>query len=168
MVLIIMILMIIFVVGIGGYWLFFQDKKTEKPIDSTNSNIENLEGEESNHMIESMKIKVNNQVLTVQLEQNDTTQALIEKLKEEDIPVHAREYGNFEKVGSLGFSLPTNDTNIKTKPGDVMLYQGNQITIFYGTNTWDYTKIGEIKREEQNQLKTILGSGDVTLVLSIY
>ncbi|MCH5166520.1 MAG: hypothetical protein J1F35_01380 [Erysipelotrichales bacterium] len=117
--------------------------------------------------VKNIKIRVNDEVLDVKLEDNAATQVLIERLKQEDITINASEYGNFEKVGYLGFALPTNDIQTATKPGDVMLYQGNQITIFYESNSWSYTKIGEITNKTQDELKSILGYGGVTLVLSI-
>ena len=77
------------------------------------------------------------------------------------------DYANFEKVGSLGFSLPRNDKDITTMPGDIILYQGNQITIYYDTNTWNFTKLGKIENITQKELKEILGDGDVTVTFSL-
>ena len=77
------------------------------------------------------------------------------------------EYGSFEKVGALPQSLPKDDERITTEPGDIMLYLGNQITIFYGTNTWSYTRLGRIDNVTQAELKEILGSGNVTVTLSL-
>ena len=74
--------------------------------------------------------------------------------------------GSFEKVGSLGTDLPRNDEDITTTTGDVILYQGNQITIYYDENRWNFTKLGHIDIG-QDELKTILGSGDVTVILSL-
>lgn len=118
-------------------------------------------------MNDHIKLKVNNHELIIKLAQNATTAALTEHLKQGNVTIDAHEYGEFEKVGALGFSLPTDDRQIATQPGDIMLYQGNQITIFYGSNTWNYTKIGEVTSEAKNDLKTILGPGDTTLVLSL-
>ena len=72
-----------------------------------------------------------------------------------------------DNVATLGFSLPTNDKQIKTVPGDLMLYQGNQITLFYHNNEWSYTKIGHIKNKTTSELQEILGSGNVVMVLSL-
>ena len=77
------------------------------------------------------------------------------------------DYANFEKVGPLGFSLPRNDKSITTTPGDIILYQGNQITIYYDTNTWNFTKLGKIEDVTQKELKEILGNGDVTVTFSL-
>lgn len=117
--------------------------------------------------IDMIKIKVNNNVLEVKLEDNEATKSLVERLKNGDISVKANEYGGFEKVGDLGFSLPRNDTSITTSAGDIVLYQGNQISLFYNSNSWSYTKLGKVQNVSTKDLKNILGSGDVSLVLSL-
>ncbi|MBR3249280.1 MAG: hypothetical protein IKF83_01105 [Clostridia bacterium] len=117
--------------------------------------------------MDMIKIKVNNNVLEVNLEDNEATRSLVEKLKNGDISVNANEYGGFEKVGNLGFSLPRNDESITTSAGDIVLYQGNQISLFYNSNSWSYTKLGRATNVNGDELKDILGSGDVTLILSL-
>ena len=117
--------------------------------------------------IDMIKIKVNSNVLEVKLEDNEATKSLVERLKNGDISVNANEYGGFEKVGNLGFSLPRNDKSITTSAGDIVLYQGNQISLFYNSNSWSYTKLGRVQNVSGAELKNILGSGDVTLILSI-
>ena len=112
----------------------------------------------------TMKIEVNGKELIVELENNSSVDELLQKLDEGDIIINAHDYGSFEKVGDLGFSLTTNDQKITTKPGDLILYQGNQITLYYDTNTWTFTKLGHVNKSKA-ELKEILGSGDVTLIL---
>ena len=114
-----------------------------------------------------LKISVNGTELTASLENNSSAQALAELLKQGDITVDMSDYGNFEKVGDLPQSLPRNDEKITTVPGDIILYQGNKITIYYAENTWDFTKLGHINNITQEELKTLLGDGDVTVSLSI-
>ena len=77
------------------------------------------------------------------------------------------DYGNFEKVGSLPKSFPRNDTQITTTSGDIILYQGNQITIYYDVNRWNFTRLGKIDSITQEDLKKILGKGTVTAVFSV-
>ena len=72
-----------------------------------------------------------------------------------------------KRWGALGFSLPSSDENIQTSPGDIVLYQGNQISIFYGSHSWSYTRIGKVHNITSNQLKDVLGSGDETLIFSL-
>lgn len=123
----------------------------------------NMGGDTMN--IKEIIMNVNNYDLVIELIDNSSSRALIEKLKEGDIIVRAHDYGNFEKVGNLGFSLPTNDKRITTKPGDLILYQGNQLTIYYDTNTWTFTKLGEVVNVDGEKLKEILGKSDAILTL---
>lgn len=76
-------------------------------------------------------------------------------------------YGNFEKVGPLPFELPRNDETITTEPGDIILYQGNQITIYYDENTWNFTRLAKIDNVTREELLDVLGSGDVTVTFWI-
>lgn len=114
-----------------------------------------------------IKLKVNGKVLNVKLVNNKATKALVEKLKKGDITINAQEYGGFEKVGPLGFSLPTSDTYISTSAGDIVLYEGNQLSLFYNSNSWDYTKIGKVQKVSASELRNILGTGDVKYTLSL-
>ena len=114
-------------------------------------------------MVDLVKVKINDEIFDVELENNSATEELIKELKKENITVNASEYGGFEKVGDLGFSLPTSDENIGTNRGDIVLYQGDKISLFYGSHSWSYTKLGRIDNVDPDQLREILGSGDVTL-----
>ena len=130
---------------------------------SSNTITENKVDESMN----TVYIKVNNNVLNIKLEDNSATIELKERLKNGDIVVNAHEYGGFEKVGNLGFSLPREDTNITTSAGDIVLYQGNQISLFYNSNSWNYTKLGKIQNVSSSELKNILGNGDVTITFTL-
>ena len=179
------VIIIVFIVAI----VFFMMKNNKKEIsnstvmensniiednkianDSVNKNIvekhEEIEKEEISNMNE-MYIKVNNQTLEVELENNQATRELKEKLESEDIVIKAHEYGGFEKVGDLGFTLPREDTNITTEAGDIVLYQGNQVSLFYNSNSWSYTKLGKVKNISSSKLKNILGTGDVTILFTL-
>ena len=105
--------------------------------------------------------------LTATLNDNSSSRALMELLEKGSITIDMHDYGSFEKVGSLPSSLPRNDTQITTEPGDIILYQGNQITIYYDTNSWNFTRLGKIDGVTKPELKKILGKGNVTAVLSI-
>jgi hypothetical protein len=74
-------------------------------------------------------------------------------------------YGGFEQVGSIGSTLPTNDVQMKTHSGDIVLYQGNQLVIFYGSNSWSYTKLGKVANLSDKELKDLLSNGNVTVTL---
>jgi len=105
--------------------------------------------------------------LTATLADNSSATAFYQLLKKGPLTVDMHDYGSFEKVGSLGTSLPRNDTQITTQAGDIILYQGNQITIYYDTNSWNFTRLGKVDGVTQAELKKILGKGDVTAVFEI-
>ena len=114
-----------------------------------------------------MNISVSGKTLTATLVNNSSTAALVELLKKGAVTIDMHDYGNFEKVGDLPQSLPTNDENITTQAGDLILYQGKNFVIYYDTNTWSFTRLGKIDNMSQAELKNILGTGDVTAVLSL-
>ena len=100
-------------------------------------------------------------------EDNAAGAALKEKLLKGDITLTLDEYGGFEKVGELGFSLPASDESITAKSGDIVLYQGDKLSMIYGENTWQYTRLGKIRDLDEKSLRNIFGEGDVTVRLSI-
>ncbi len=117
----------------------------------------------------SIKITGNSgsHTLTATLADNSSATAFYQLLEKGPLTVKMSDYGNFEKVGSLGTSLPRNDTQITTSAGDIILYQGNQITIYYDINSWNFTRLGKVDGVTQAELKQILGKGDVTAVFEI-
>ena len=123
--------------------------------------------------VENMKIQIDitndtgNHTLTATLADNSSATAFYELLGKRAVTVDMHDYGSFEKVGSLGTTLPRNDTQITTEAGDIILYQGNQITIYYDTNRWNFTRLGKVDGVTQAELKKILGKGDVTAVFSV-
>lgn len=114
-----------------------------------------------------MYIQVRDTILTATLADNSSAQALRELLKKGPLTIDMSDYGNFEKVGPLGTVLPRNDEQITTTAGDIILYQGNQITIYYAQNSWNFTRLGKINDVTAQQLKEILGAGDVSVTFSL-
>ena len=112
-------------------------------------------------------LKVGGDTMTATLTDNEATRELTRLLEQGDITIRMSDYGGFEKVGALPQSLPTSNTQITTEPGDIMLYQGNQMVIFYGSNSWSYTRLGKIDGATASNLRQFLGNGDVTLTLSL-
>ena len=110
---------------------------------------------------------VNDKALTIRPEKNSSAEAFARALQKGDITVEMQDYGNFEKVGPLGMTLPRNDERITTEPGDVILYQGDKITIYYDLNSWSFTRLGKVQQLSQAELKKILGEGDVTVTFSL-
>ena len=120
-------------------------------------------------MPETIKITVSGKTLPVKIEDNEATKALVAVLREASITYEAHDYGGFEKVGPLGLTLPASDTKITTQAGDVILYSGNQIVLFYGSNTWSYTRIGKMQYGSLDELKSFLkaGEGNISVTLSL-
>lgn len=116
---------------------------------------------------EKLYLTINDTKISATFDKNSSADALKEKLSEGDVVIKAHDYGNFEKVGSLEFTLPRNDTQITTEPGDLILYQGNQFTIYYDENSWNFTKLGHVDNMTKKDLKALLGDGDVTITLSL-
>ena len=116
---------------------------------------------------EDMKLKifVNGTELTATLADSTAAKELADKLKEEPVTVTLNEYGGFEKVGKLPWSLTKTDESIVTEAGDIMLYQGNQMTIFYNSNSWSYTKLGHIDNITGEELAKLFGEGNITVTL---
>ena len=100
-------------------------------------------------------------------ENNSSATALIDKLKESPLTLDLHDYGNFEKVGSLPWSLPTNDRRITTTAGDVILYMGSEITIYYDVNTWSFTRLAHIDGATKQALLTAFGKGNVTVTFGV-
>ena len=120
-------------------------------------------------MTQKLYITIDGKTLSVELVDNAATQTLVAALQEGDITYEAHDYGGFEKVGALGRSLPTSDTQTTTQAGDVILYNGNQIVLFYGSNSWSYTRLGRMEYSSQAELESFLkaGQGNVMVKLSL-
>ena len=119
----------------------------------------NIKKEES----EAMLLEFNGYTFEVELENNTSAKALREYVSKEKRTLSLDDYGNFEKVGDLGITLPRNDETITTKEGDLILYLGNKLCLYYNQNTWDFTKLGHIK--DTTHLKEVLGKGSVQVTL---
>jgi len=128
---------------------------------------ENKENEQNEDEIKMINIKIGDNVFAAALEKNSSTDALLKLLKDGPITINMRDYGNMEKVGMFPQNLPTNDQHITTEPGDLILYQGNAFVIYYAPNTWSFTKLGKINDVTANELKRVLGDGNVDVVLSL-
>ena len=114
-----------------------------------------------------VRLKVGGDTMTATLTDNEATRELTKLLEQGDITIRMSDHGGFEKVGALPQSLPTSNTQITTVPGDIMLYQGNQMVVFYGSNSWSYTRLGKIDGATASNLRQFLGNGNVTLTLSL-
>ena len=146
------------------------DQETDVDIEMSDTGPENI-NEESNpdemadaiQPVPTLVIEINGKIFYADPEDNSSAQEFIEKLSSGPITVDMHDYGNFEKVGPLPWSLPSNDEQITTEPGDVILYQGDQITIYYDQNTWSFTRLAKIGNVTREELLEAFGDGDVTV-----
>ena len=113
-----------------------------------------------------MQMMIGETPVTVAWEDNASVEAL-KALAAEGLTIDMSMYGGFEQVGSIGQSLPRDDQQTTTTSGDIVLYSGNQLVVFYGSNSWAYTRLGHITDQTPEQMKALLGSGDVTITLSM-
>ncbi|MDE7396467.1 MAG: hypothetical protein K2M98_01935 [Muribaculum sp.] len=118
------------------------------------------------HAQNKITLTVGDNSVTATLADNSATRALLSLLATSPVSVSMDDYGGFEKVGALPQQLPTSDTRITTVPGDIMLYQGRNIVIFYGSNTWSYTPLGKIDLATADDIRQFLGVGNVELTVS--
>ena len=113
---------------------------------------------------DKMYVTIGGQTQSVTLENNAATQALVEKLP---VTVTLNSSGGFEIWGALGFSLPASDQQTTAQPGDVILYNGSNICIFYGTNSWSYTRLGKIDGLSESELRSFLKAGESNISVTL-
>ncbi len=105
--------------------------------------------------------------MTATLSDTEAARELAELLSNGPLTIEMTDYGGFEKVGALPQSFTTYNHQITTAPGDIMLYQGNNMVIFYGSNSWSYTPLGKIDNATTANLRQLLGNGSVTLTITL-
>lgn len=120
---------------------------------------------EETAMDRKMTVEVGGSQFTATLGDNEAVDALVQMMEENPVTIQMSDYAVFEKVGSLGASLPTSNSQTTTQAGDIVLYQGNQIVIFYGSNSWSYTRLGRI--DDLTGWESALGNGDMTVTFSL-
>ena len=124
------------------------------------------ETEETN-VEKRMHFYINDVEVAVAWENNESVAALRELVLSAPLTVQMSMYGGFEQVGPLGTRLPRNDRQTTTQAGDIVLYSGNQIVVFYGSNSWAYTRLGHITDQDAAGMAALLGIGDVTITVSM-
>lgn len=114
-----------------------------------------------------INVTVGDTTWTATLVENVATARLKELLADAPLTIKCNDYGGFEKVGSIGQSLPTADMQTNSSPGDIILYSGSSLVVFYGSNSWSYTRIGKIDNVTENELRKVLGTGSVEITFSL-
>ena len=112
-----------------------------------------------------INVQIGDSTFIAILEENEAVDALVEMMEQGPVTIQMSDYSGFEKVGPLGTSLPTSNQQTTTQAGDIVLYQGNQIVMFYGSNSWSYTRLGHI--DDLTGWEEALGNGDVTVTFSL-
>lgn len=137
--------------------------ESEKNTAEMHSEADALKSTEQN----KITITAGDTVFTATLADNSSADALKELLAEGPLTIDMSDYGNMEKVGPIGKNLPTNDEDIHTKAGDLILYQGNSLVIYYDENSWNFTRLGKIEGVTGEELLDAFGDGDVTVTFSL-
>ena len=115
----------------------------------------------------TLKMAIGNTPVSVAWEDNDAVEALKEMCRNGALTISMSMYGGFEQVGSIGTDLPANDVQTTTSAGDIVLYSGNQIVVFYGSNTWAYTRLGHITDQSTDGISQLLSNGDTTVTINL-
>ena len=146
---------------------------TEVPKNESESNVtedqiqtEDLETE-AEDTEKMLQMKINGNVVNVLWEENESVDALMDLCKDSPLEIQMSMYGGFEQVGPLGTNLPRNDSQTTTSAGDIVLYSGDQIVVFYGSNSWSYTRLGHITDQDNEGIAELLGNGDVTITIGM-
>lgn len=137
---------------------FLWDFKTLKPLMQS----ETITAQAEKELI----LKIDSKTIPVIWEDNDSVKELKKQAEKAEINISMSKYGGFEQVGHLGKTYPSNDRRTNAENGDIMLYSSNQIVVFYGKNTWSYTKLGKINLDS-DEVTTLLDNKGVTLTISV-
>ncbi len=127
---------------------------------------ESSSAEQEEEVMTELCLNINDTEIPVIWEDNESVKALRELAARQPLTVAMSMYGGFEQVGPLGTDLPRNDRQTVTEAGDIVLYSGNQIVMFYGSNSWSYTRLGKADGLSASQMKELLGNGDVTVTIT--
>ena len=130
----------------------------------TESEVSEAGSEEAESMLQ---MTIGETLVDVEWEDNGSVEALKELCQKSPLTIRMSMYGGFEQVGSIGQSLPRDDNQTTTQAGDIVLYSGDQIVVFYGSNSWAYTRLGHITDKSAQEMAELLGNGDVTITIEM-
>ena len=114
----------------------------------------------------SLQMTIGSTPVSVAWEDNEAVQTLKELCQNQPLTIAMSMYGGFEQVGSIGMDLPANDVQTTTSAGDIVLYSGNQMVVFYGSNSWAYTRLGHITDQSADGMAQLLSNGDTTIAIN--
>ena len=139
--------------------------QTETTKESSEKEI--VQDNEPEQEADTMVLAINGERVSVEWEDNESVEALMELVSKEPLSIQMSMYGGVEQVGSIGSSLPRNDVQTTTESGDIVLYSGNHIVVFYGSNSLAYTRLGKVTDKSKKEMADLLGNGDVTVTFMI-
>lgn len=144
-------------------------KETAEHQEAVPENVDEKEHDNAMEDVEdkSMQLTIGDQAVSVEWEDNESIAALMELCADAPLSIQMSMYGDFEQVGSIGTNLPKDDKQTTTSAGDIVLYSGNQIVVFYGSNSWSYTRLGRITDLSNAELTELLGNEDVSVTISV-
>ena len=141
-----------------------EEQKTEsEEITGSDSEVQTAEEE----AVKTLQMKIADTVVEVAWDDNESVEALRKLCEEEPLTIEMSMYGGFEQVGSIGSNLPRNDVETTTSAGDIVLYSGNKMVVFYGSNSWAYTRLGHVTDQDEAGMTQLLSNGDVTITVSL-
>ncbi len=114
----------------------------------------------------TLQMTIGDTPVSVAWEDNEAVQALKALCENQPLTIDMSMYGGFEQVGSIGSDLPANDMQTTTSAGDIVLYSGNRMVVFYGSNTWAYTRLGHISDKSEEEMTQLLSNGNITITLT--
>lgn len=142
-------------------------KETQEPdVPEETQQAENADDEEERGTTE-MTLKINGEEVDVKWEDNESVRALADLAADGPVIVNASKYGGFEQVGGLGTTLPSDDVDTTTEPGDIVLYSSNTVVVFFGSNSWAYTRLGHIEGKTDDELRDMLGGSNVEIEIAL-
>ena len=139
----------------------------ETPVSSVSQSSETLSDSSQEETETMLKIQIGDNSFTASLANNTTVDAFKELLADGPLTLNMSDYAGMEKGVDLGVTLPQNNRQMNTVAGDIILYQGRTFVIYYDTNSWSLTPIGKIQNTDADTLRKALGTGDVTVTLSL-
>ena len=164
-VLVLITVVTVLLIGCGqGNTDTLSDKDTTQEEVIELDSVEQTVEEETEKMLQ---LKISDTIVEVAWEENESVEALRKLCSSEPLTIQMSMYGGFEQVGSIGTSLPRNDVQTTTSAGDIVLYSGNQMVVFYGSNSWAYTRLGHITDQDAAGMTQLLGNGDVVITVSL-
>ncbi len=146
-------------------------QSNEVPAQGNEAPAQNAEAQSEEHTKEDeemeLKLTIADTPVSVEWQDNESVKALKELAEEGPLTVEMEMYGGFEQVGSLGSRLPSSDSQTTTSCGDIVLYSSDRIVIFYGSNSWSYTRLGRITDKSGEELRSLLSNGDVSITIAV-